>query len=123
MTRINLVPVQELSDKHLLGENHEITRVFGLVRKAQTRKKNRYNLNIPKEYVLGTGHVTFFYDKLGFILERYHQLNEEMIARGFNSNAIDDDVLCEGIHQSWFRGYEPTEDALAINRQRIKEMS
>ncbi len=30
MTRINVVPVEELSNEHLLGENHEITMVYNL---------------------------------------------------------------------------------------------
>ena len=34
MTRINVIPVDELVNKHLLAEYHEITRVFGLVKKS-----------------------------------------------------------------------------------------
>ena len=43
MTRINVVDPSELHNKHLMGELHEITRVYGLVRKAQDRKINKYN--------------------------------------------------------------------------------
>lgn len=123
MTRINVVPVETLSRPHLQGEYKEITRVFGLVRKAQARGKNKWNLNIPKEYTLGIGHVTFFYPRLGYILNRYKELVSEMRNRGYKPNPIPDEDLLEGIHQSWLGDYEPTEEAIKINLQRIKERS
>lgn len=56
MTRINCVPVEELTDKHLLAEYRELPRIFNLARAVE---------DAPTEYVLGTGHMKFFYDKLG----------------------------------------------------------
>jgi len=35
MTRVNLIPVEELHPKHLQGEYKEIVRIFCLARKAQ----------------------------------------------------------------------------------------
>lgn len=52
MTRINLIPVQELTNKHLIAEKHEITRVFALAKNSKSPK-------IPNTYRTGTGHVTF----------------------------------------------------------------
>lgn len=77
MTRINLIPVEELTRQHLQGEYKEITRVFGLAHKAQFDiiKGNR---KLPKEYTMGEGHVTFFYNKLKFIADRYESLVAEM---------------------------------------------
>lgn len=125
MTRINVVPVQELTNKHLQGEYHEITRVFGLVRKAQERGINKYNikqkLKVPSEYTLGTGHVLFFYDKLNYILSRYTSLCIEMGRRGFNTNPIGLHYLTDGIRQEWFGNYIPTSEAIKINRERIEE--
>lgn len=125
MTRINVVPVQELTNKHLQGEYHEITRVFGLVRKAQERGINKYNikqkLSIPDEYTLGTGHVLFFYDKLQYILTRYTCLCIEMGRRGYNINPVGLHYLTDGLRQEWFGDYSPTEQAMYINRQRIEE--
>lgn len=118
MTRINVVPPSELCRQHLVAEYREITRVFGQRRNAiQSRRK----LAPPKEYTLGAGHVTFFTDKLGYVLERYHQLQAEMRARGYTVNAVPDQDLTNGIDSRWFGQYTPTPQAVEINRQRIKE--
>lgn len=125
MTRINTVNPSELHSKHLIAEIHEITRVFGLVRKAQDRKINKYNfhqkLNPPSQYTLGTGHVVFHYDKLGYVTKRYYSLCEEAKSRGYNVNPINQDSLTQGIDKWWFGDYIPTQEAIAINRQRINE--
>ncbi len=125
MTRINVVDPSELTNKHLMGEIHEITRVFGLVRKAQDRKINRYNfrdkIDPPLTYTLGTGHVKFFYNKLDFIVKRYYSLNDEALSRGYNVNPIDKNSLVSGIDKWWFDDYNPTPEAVEINRKRINE--
>ena len=125
MTRINVVEPTELTNKHLMGELHEITRVYGLVRKAQDRKINKYNfkdkIKQPTAYTMGSGHVYFFYDKLGFITERYYALNQEAVKRNFNVNPIDKEQLVSGIQQWWFGDYQPTQEAIEINRKRISE--
>lgn len=125
MTRINVVEPSELHNKHLMGEIHEITRVFGLVRKAQDRKINKYNfkdkIKQPPQYTLGTGHVYFMYNKLGFITKRYYALNEEALKRGFKVNPIEKQNLINGIDNWWFGDYIPTPEALEINRARLQE--
>ncbi len=80
MTRINaaIQPVR-LKDKHLLAEHREIKRIPNQI------SKGRYNLDgIPEEFCLGTGHVKFFYNKLLYLLNRYHQIHQECKRRGFN---------------------------------------
>lgn len=125
MTRINVVEPSELTNKHLMGELHEITRIYGLVRKAQDRKINKYNfkdkIKQPNCYTLGAGHVYFFYDKLGFITERYYALNREAIERNFKVKPIDKEQLVSGIQEWWFGDYQPTQEAIEINRKRISE--
>lgn len=125
MTRINLVEPKELHPKHLIAEIHEITRVFGLVRKAQDRKINKYNfkdkIKQPPAYTMGTGHVLFMYNKLDFITNRYYSLCNEATSRGYKVNPIDKSSLIEGINSWWFGGYIPTQEAIEINRQRINE--
>ena len=120
MTRINLVHPSELSRQHLLAETHEITRVFALARKAQY---GMHHVKQPEVYTLGTGHVKYFYNRLGFITERYSLLCDELRARGYNCNQIPKEELHKGIESNMFFGYSPTEQALAINRERIKERS
>lgn len=115
MTRINVVPVQELVREHLIAEYREIVRVFALARKYPNKLPN----DIPPEYTLGKGHVKFFYNKLGFVLNRYHELINEMVDRKYTPNPISDQDLTIGINQKWFGDYVPTHQAIQINRERI----
>lgn len=109
MTRINCVPVQELSRLHLLAEYKELPRVFKLARRVP---------NPPREYVLGRGHVTFFYDKLGYCEKRFYQLVREMNARGYRTQFTSPpDVDKPDLWGDWV----PDERAINLNRQRIAE--
>ena len=115
MTRINVVPVTELCDKHLLAEYHEITRVFKLARPCP---------DAPKEYTLGNGHVKFFYDKLGFITERTKQLIAELSKRGYKVKlGVYNLEYNRAVHldRRFWNDYTPTPEALEINRARIAE--
>lgn len=118
MTRINVVPVQELHRTHLVSEYREIVRVFDVARKAQYEIHKK---KIPTEYTLGTGHVMHFVDKLKYITERYNSLCTEMTARGYVCNRVEQTELERGIDRSLFWGYTPTDAALALNRARINE--
>lgn len=123
MTRINVLPVEDLGRLTLQGEYKEITRPIGLVKKAISRGVNKYNfkqkIKQPSEYTLGTGHVKFFYNKLSYIADRYEQLCDEMRSRGYNPNQIPREELLKGIDKFWLGGYNPTEQAIKINRERI----
>jgi deoxyribonuclease (pyrimidine dimer) len=118
MTRINLIDPSLLHNKHLLGELHEITRVFGLARKAQDEM---HKMKIPNEYKLGTNHVRFFYDKLTFISNRYTSLCDEAVNRGYNCNRIPKEELHRGIASHMFWDYTPTPEAIKLNTDRINE--
>lgn len=120
MTRINVIPVEDLCRQHLQGEYKEITRVFGLVHKAQERGMNKWNYGIPKDYTMGTGHVKHFADKLDFIAKRYHALCNEMRRRGYKPNEISREDLLEGIDKSWINDYVITPEAIRINKERIE---
>lgn len=117
MTRINLIPPEELHYKHLVAEYHEITRVPRLARNAQRRL---HKLNIPDRYVLSTGHCLFFYCRLGFISDRYEQLCDEMRRRGYTCNQIPRSELLKDIDSRLVRPYNPTPEAVEINRERIQ---
>lgn len=118
MTRINLVDPSELHRKHLVAEYREIVRVFALARACQYELHKK---KIPDKYTLGAGHVLFFYDKLQFISDRYDLLCNEMQKRGYSTNRIAKEELHKGIAKNLFWNYNPTPEALEINRQRIKE--
>ena len=54
MTRINLVPPEELCDQHLLAEHRELTRIPNAVAKGKYHLKGQ-----PAEYKLGEGMCAF----------------------------------------------------------------
>lgn len=113
MTRINVgVPPHELTTKHLIAEHREIKRIPNVI------KSGKFNMNgQPDKFTLGTGHVKFFYDKILFLKNRYIEIYNECISRGFNvTNYIDS---FEGIHQSFMNDYNPTEHDAKIIRERI----
>lgn len=122
MTRINVVPPQELSRQHLLAEYRELPRVFGLVRKAQGRGATPADFTIPTDYTLGRGHVTFFYNKLLWLSWRHIHLVNEMVSRGYEPKFTANlRVEFGDLDYRWFGDWQPDAEALRINRARIKE--
>lgn len=115
MTRINVgVPPRELSNKHLIAEHRELKRIPNVVAKGKCNLKN-----IPTKFSLGKGHVSFFYDKLGYLRERYIGLYDECIARGYNvQNYL---ASWDGVPQELMNSYTPTEEDVRIIRERIAD--
>lgn len=119
MTRINLVPPAELHRKHLVAEYHELPRIFSYVRMQLARGKDPAKIKAPAEYTLGTGHMKFFYTRLGFLLERQAELIIEMTRRKMKVRFDDVSGLAEGIPEHLMGSYEPTPEAIALNRERL----
>jgi deoxyribonuclease (pyrimidine dimer) len=69
MIRINIIPVAELMDQHLIAEYREITMVPVSFTRTLSSKTGLDYRKIPKSYILNKGHVYFFYDK-GFYLSQ-----------------------------------------------------
>ena len=115
MTRINLgVPAKELTNKHLIAEHREIKRIPNAI------VKGRVNLNkIPSKFTLGTGHVSYFYDKQGYLLDRYRELYAECIARGFKVQNYE--ASWEGVPAKLMNKYTPTLEDTQIIRNRIAD--
>jgi deoxyribonuclease (pyrimidine dimer) len=109
VTRINVVPVEELTNKHVFAEWRELPRMAGFALKAKAP-------SIPDDYVLGAGHMKFFLDK-GIWLERRHQeLTQECLRRGYRLSNTEPFVMPNLFGR---KDYKPTENALKINRERI----
>lgn len=121
MTRINLVPPSELSSKHLVAEYREIMRLPNNLIKSLSRYD--FNLNeIPKSYVLGKGHVKFFYNKMHFLQKRFELLLQEMLNRNYNPKFFDSSIFIPR-DLKFYNDYCPTEEEILINKARIKERS
>ncbi|MBK3746184.1 endonuclease V [Paraburkholderia aspalathi] len=121
MTRINCIPPAELTGQHLVAEYRELPRVFALVKAAILRGETHDDSRNPNTYVLGTGHVRFFYSRLGYLAERQRELIAEMQARGYSPKFTNTAELVDGIPEEWCNGWKPSEQAIALNRSRIAE--
>jgi len=119
MTRINVVPVQELVRQHLVAEYREIARLPQNLRRSLSRSTPFSKSEIPTEYTLGKGHVKFFYDKMLFLKNRFDLLTAEMQRRGYKTSFTDSSIFVTDIAEEWCNDYTPTESALEVNRSRI----
>lgn len=122
MTRVNLVDPVLLADQHLFAEWREIKMVPAALRRSlRTRNKNDILRNISNEYTLNKGHVTFFYDKMNFLSDRYSMLTDELVKRGYELQTHDvSDIFYNNIPEE-FKTIEwsPTKYEIKINVERI----
>lgn len=123
MTRINLVDPSQLTDKHLLAEYKEITRPFNKVIK-RIENGTMGDVVIPETYCLGTGHETFFFNKLMFLMLRYYRLRDELIHRGVNIDMQKFLLIRRGLFNSlsdtpYWNDYNPTPEEIYLNMARL----
>lgn len=119
MTRINVIPVKELTDQHLIAEYREIFMIGSALQKSLSSPnwdKNR----IPKVLTLGTGHVMFFYDKGRYLYKRYLKIRDQMLMRGF-SPAPDRGFKVEQWPVEYYKDWTPTPRDEQVIRTRIEE--
>lgn len=115
MTRINVIDPKKLCDQHLLAEHRELTRIPNDIVKRQ----GDVPLSNSTRYLLGTGHVTFFRDKLLFLKKRYDELHRECLRRGFNINYRWPE---EAVHfRELWNDYQVTTQDVQLNQARIEE--
>jgi len=118
MTRINVVPPKELTRQHLVAEYRELPRVFKLAEAWYKRNHPNY-YKLPKDYTLGTGHVKFFYTRLGYLKSRFAALVNEMESRGYSPNFKETPNV--SVPLSMWKDWTPTSEAISINKARILE--
>jgi len=93
MKKINgNIPPKLLVDSHLLAEYREIIRIPNMVNSTDCNIILSRLKNAPKQFVLGKGHVLFFYDKILFLHKRFLSILLELKARGFTTT-IDDTLF------------------------------
>ena len=121
MTRINLVNPKELSDQHLVAEYREIFMVGSSLQRSM-KSKNWINTknNIPEEFTLNKGHVTFFYNKGMYLDKRYSLLINEMKRRGMNPDPKRIFKKSQWPNQL-YNDWKPKNKDLKIIRERIEE--
>lgn len=125
MTRINLVPVEELTDQHLFAEFREIKMVpQSLKRSIIARGHDAVLNNIPEHFTLNKNHVTFFYDKGLYLAERYEKLKDELRKRDYKIDfdaPMDREFIYANAGKLFIKDYKPTPQALTIVRERIAQ--
>ena len=126
MTRINCnIPVETLSDKHLIAEHREIKRIcFRLKTRLQ---KNKFN-DIPSPFsVIKNGEIVFkelfWLDKGKFTFDRYIKIHKECLRRGFNVTDFSQNWEIYKSKPEYFNDYIPTEEQNTMILERIKMRS
>ena len=113
MTRINCIPVTELTDLHLLAEYRELPRISALAHKYVGMK-----VPMPERYILGNGHVKFFYARGEYLRRRFElEIVPELLRRGFKPNFNKYRMHPAGMNNDW----QPLDVDMDINRARITE--
>ena len=121
MTRINIVPVTELMDQHLIAEYREITMVPASLKRTLLSKTGLDLRKIPNSYTLNKGHVYFFYNKGKYLANRYQLLVDEMKERGFNpdrNRKFPTDIFKDN---ELFNNWTPSQHEYDIIRKRIEQ--
>jgi hypothetical protein len=116
MTRISVGFVKQCVDKHINKERTEVLRIPNAIKKGTAKIDLK---KIPKDFRLGKLHVTFFYDKIGFLKRHYEELTAECIRRGFNPTDYSD--AFNDIPSHLMNDYTPSEYDIQIVRERITD--
>lgn len=128
MTRINLVDPSHLTDKHLVAEYRELPRIFTSVKKlVQSGKWSEFiSSEHSDSYLLGKGHMKFFYTRLPWLKLRYMDLNIEMKKRGMSpdenlyssiSYSIVDTI--DSVSEDQLPYWKPSPEEIYLNMARL----
>ena len=120
MTRVNVVPTKELCNQHLFAEWREMPRLVANLNQSLNRKTKKFSKSeISPVYKLGAGHVKFFFDKFAYLHSRHIQITDELLSRGYSLSTTDSSIFST-VPDEYYQDYTPTQDAIHINRERIK---
>jgi deoxyribonuclease (pyrimidine dimer) len=90
MTRINAgIEPNYLLDTHVFSEWRELKRIPNVI--ASGKAKGKPGL----KFTLNTGHVCFFYNKLGYLQKRFQKLAHEMDKRNLSYDKAVHQSICE----------------------------
>lgn len=104
-----------LADQHLIAEQVELLMVTGMLRKNNFQHKSP----IPPYFKLGTGHITFWFNKLLYLQKRLQAVKNEVNRRGFK--VMDREIDLTGFPQKYINDWSPTLEDSKIVRNRIVE--
>jgi deoxyribonuclease (pyrimidine dimer) len=116
MTRINVIPVEDLTDQHLMAEYRELPMV-----PAAALRSNPAKFKSTTRYTLNKGHVLFFFDKKEFLFERWNLLIDELYKRGYSIDPSARTVHWYALDKFPQIQWQPDQEAVSINMERIVE--
>lgn len=119
MTRINCVPVTELSAQHLGAEYRELPRVFRLALRMAERGETPPDAAAP--YHLGTGHMKAFAGRLHYLDARFDAIVIERLRRGHAPKYRELPDWVNQIPEAYWHDWEPTDADTALCRARLRE--
>lgn len=120
MARINSnLDPKVLKRAHLIAEYREITIIPGTLKRAlKTKTKEEVLKSIPKDFTLNKGHVSFFYDKQQFLIERFQRLCKEMEVRGYKTTPSRA-IAFEGFDKEFYQSWQSTSNSDRLVEERI----
>lgn len=120
MTRINTVEPSLLTDQHLLAEIRELPRGISYIEQCLLKK---IKPSVPSEYTLGQGHVKFFYDKAGYLVDRQEKLLSEWRKRGYSINfdLKELEARVAALPSEVFKDFSPSKRDVELNIERLIE--
>lgn len=120
MTRISAgIRDKQMCDIHVRKERLEIIRIPNTIKKRLEEGKPINLKNLPEDFVLGTGHVRFFYNKLAYLHKRYLELTAEAIRR--KTDVTDYEDSFKGLPPELYNDWEETPIARQLCQERITE--
>ena len=121
MTRINIIPANELYDQQLIDEYREITMVPAALKRTLNSKNGLVKSKISNKYTLNSGHVYFFYNKGKYLEKRYIEIIEEMKKRGFKPNPKRKFPIDIFKKNNLYKDWTPTIEDFKIIKERIEK--
>ena len=120
MTRVNVVPIKKLCNKHLFAEWREMPRLVQNLHISLNRKSKPFDKSeISPVYTLGKGHVKFFYDKFKYLHKRHIKITDELVKRGYNLSTTDSSFF-RNVPKEYYNDYKPTKEDKRVNWARIE---
>jgi deoxyribonuclease (pyrimidine dimer) len=110
MVRVNLLNPHYLADQHLVAEYYEILMLATNARKHPATQ-------VPAHYVLGTGHIMFFKNKILYLKKRHGLLRAEMKRRGFHPKLV---LSLRGFPKSALHGWKPRAADKMLIKKRLR---
>ena len=120
MTRINIIPVEELFDQHLIAEYREITMVPAALNRTLKSKVGLDESKIKNKYTLNQGHVYFFYNKGKYLDQRYKKIIKEMHHRGFSPDSKRKFPTAIFKNNNLYKDWNPSIEDFKVIRERIE---